>query len=39
VNHLLPALAFGDSLGLDVTVEHYECPYWETIAGNEHDPA
>lgn len=38
LNHLLPALAFGE-LGVEVTVEHYECPYWETIAGNEHDPA
>ena len=32
LNHLLPALAFGDHLGLHVTVEHYDRPYWETIA-------
>jgi hypothetical protein len=38
LNHVLPALAFGDSLGLKVTAEHYERPYWETIAANEHDP-
>jgi hypothetical protein len=38
LNHVLPALAFGDSLGLKVIVEHYERPYWETIAGGEHDP-
>jgi hypothetical protein len=38
LNHVLPALAFGDSLGLKVIVEHYERPYWETIAGDERDP-
>ncbi|HWE15281.1 MAG TPA: hypothetical protein VG365_17285 [Solirubrobacteraceae bacterium] len=38
LNHVLPALAFGDSLGLQVTVEHYERPYWEIIAGDEPDP-
>ncbi len=38
LNHVLPALAFGDILGLSVTVEHYERPDWETIAANEHDP-
>jgi len=38
LNHLLPALAFGDRLGLKVIVEHYERPYWETIAGDEHHP-
>ena len=38
LNHLLPALAFGDRLGLRVTVEHYERPYWETIASTRHDP-
>jgi hypothetical protein len=32
LNHLLPALAFGDRLGLTVEVEHYEVPYWETPA-------
>ncbi len=29
LNHLLPALAFGDRLALKVRVEHYEGPYWE----------
>ena len=32
LNHLLPALAFRDRLGLDVRVEHYDQPYWETLA-------
>jgi len=27
LNHLLPALAFSDKLGLTITVEHYEKPY------------
>lgn len=31
LNHLLPALAFGDKLGLTVTVEHYDEPYWQTL--------
>ena len=31
LNHLLPALAFREKLGLAVEVEHYEGPYWETI--------
>ncbi len=35
LNHLLPALAFGERLGLAVTVEHYDGPYWETIAQRE----
>jgi len=39
LNHVLPALAFGDGLGLKVTVEHYERPYWEQIAGDERQPA
>ena len=30
LNHLLPALSFGDTLNLTVTVEHYEEPYWQT---------
>ena len=30
LNHLLPALAFGERLGLRVTVEHFERPYWQT---------
>jgi hypothetical protein len=29
LNHLLPALAFGDRLGLKIKVEHYEGVYWE----------
>jgi len=32
LNHLLPALAFGDQLHLDVVVEHHDGPYWETLA-------
>lgn len=32
LNHLLPALAFGDQLGLHVVVEHYDEPYWETLS-------
>lgn len=31
LNHLLPALAFSDKLGLTVTVEHYDEPYWRTL--------
>jgi hypothetical protein len=38
LNHVLPALAFGDSLGLKVTVENYDRPYWETIASTRRDP-
>jgi hypothetical protein len=30
LNHLLPALAFGEDLGLTVTVEHSEIPYWQS---------
>jgi hypothetical protein len=30
LNHLLPALAFGEDLGLTVTVEHSETPYWQS---------
>ena len=29
LNHLLPALAFGDQKGLTVEVEHYDTAYWE----------
>lgn len=32
LNHLLPALAFGDELKLKVVVEHYDRPYFETLA-------
>lgn len=35
LNHLLPALAFSDKLGLAVTVEHYEEPYWQTLETRE----
>jgi hypothetical protein len=38
LNHVLPALAFGDSLGLQVIVEQDERPYWKTIAGDARDP-
>ena len=31
LNHLLPALAFGAELHLEVAVEHYDQPYWETL--------
>lgn len=31
LNHLLPALSFGSDLGLEVEVEHYEGPYWQTL--------
>lgn len=31
LNHLLPALAFCEKLGLMVEVEHHEGPYWETV--------
>jgi hypothetical protein len=32
LNHLLPALAFGECLGLTVRVEHFEGAYWETLS-------
>ncbi len=31
LNHLLPALAFGEKLGLTVEVQHHEGPYWQTL--------
>jgi hypothetical protein len=31
LNHLLPALAFGERLRLTVTVEHHESPYWQSL--------
>ncbi len=34
LNHILPALAFSDKLGLIVTVGHYEESYWKTIEIN-----
>jgi len=39
LNHLLPAVAFSDRLGLTVTVEHYEGAYWERLARDEVEPA
>ena len=33
LNHLLPALALAERLGLTVTVDHTETPYWLTPAG------
>lgn len=39
LNHVLPALAFGDQLGLTVSVEHYDRPYWETISLPEQETA
>ncbi len=38
LNHLLPALAFGDRSGVTVRVEHYERPYWQTRVGEESNP-
>jgi hypothetical protein len=31
LNHLLPALAFSEELGLSVHVEHFDTPYWQTL--------
>jgi hypothetical protein len=31
LNHLLPALSFGDRLELNVVVDHYDDPYWQTL--------
>lgn len=39
LNHLLPALAFGDRLPLEVTVEHFERPYWQTLDEGGPGPA
>ena len=30
LNHLLPAIAFSKEIGLEVTVEHFNKPYWQT---------
>jgi hypothetical protein len=30
LNHLLPALAFSKAMGLEVVVEHYDRPYWQS---------
>ncbi len=32
LNHLLPALALGGELGLTIQVQHYDSPYWQTVA-------
>lgn len=32
LNHLLPALAFGDQLKIRVEVEHHDGPYWQTLS-------
>lgn len=37
LNHLLPALAIGGHLDVAVEVEHYEVPYWTTLAEKEAD--
>lgn len=39
LNHLLPALAFGDKLGLTVTVEHYDGAYWKQLADDAEKPS
>jgi len=36
LNHLLPALAFGERLGLNVKVEHYDRAYWKTENAGDH---
>ncbi len=38
LNHVLPALAFGDQLGLTVTVDHTETPYWQTPTARADPP-
>lgn len=38
LNHLLPVLAFGERLGLSVTVDHTETPYWQTEAAQSDPP-
>ena len=38
LNHLLPALAFGEQLGVRVTVEHTDGPYWQTPAAQADPP-
>ncbi len=39
LNHLLPALAFGEGLGLSVTVEHHDGPYWATLEPGRGGPS
>lgn len=31
LNHLLPALAFSEQLRVQVAVQHYDVPYWQTL--------
>ncbi|MHB1252424.1 MAG: hypothetical protein ACYC0I_09885 [Acidimicrobiales bacterium] len=38
LNHLLPALSFAERLNLHVTVEHYDVPYWQTLAEAPEEP-
>lgn len=38
LNHLLPALAFGERHNLTVTVEHTEAPYWQNPAAHDDPP-
>ena len=38
LNHLLPALAFGEDRGLTVTVEHSDTPYWQSPAAQADPP-
>jgi hypothetical protein len=35
LNHLLPALAFGEKPHLAVEVEHYDGPYWQRATESE----
>lgn len=37
LNHLLPALAFGEKLKITVTVEHYDEPYWQTLTEKDEE--
>ena len=39
LNHLLPALAFGERRSLTVAVEHTEIPYWQTPAAQADPPS
>lgn len=39
LNHLLPALSFAERLHLQVTVEHYDAPYWQTLSEDPEEPA
>ena len=37
LNHLLPALAFGEETGLSVKVEHYDEAYWKILESTPHN--